>query len=140
MLALAATNLAGALLFAALYAAAGARVLPAATFPAALLGLFLLMTILWVRVERRHAALDAVRRLGRVAVGLVLGMGVTVIGVLMPLFWIESHLPPEAGLTTLLAPIMSVLLVALVLTAVVNLAGAVASAGLALVRRRRRPA
>jgi hypothetical protein len=128
MLALAAANLVGVVLFAAVYAAGGARYLSQGGFVACLLFLFALVTALWVRTESRHARLGFVRRLGRAAAALALvGVGVPVF-VLMPLFWLETALPPEAEFSRVLAPIMALVLVALALVALVNLVGALVQA------------
>ena len=66
---------------------------------------------------RRGAASDArvVRRLGRVVIGLAAVVLATPLAVLMPLFWLDTQLPAEAGLHRLLAPIMTLVLIALVL-------------------------
>ena len=104
MLALGAANLVGVVLFAAVYTAGGARYLSQGGFVACLLLLFALVTALWVRTESRHAPLGFVRRLGRAAAALALvAVGVPV-SVLMPLFWLETALPPEAGFSRVLGP------------------------------------
>jgi hypothetical protein len=133
--ALTVTNAVGVVLFGALYAVAGAGLLSQAGFLTCLGVLFVLVTGLWVRTESRHRALEPLRRLGRVAIGLatvVIGMPVLV---LMPLFWLDTQLPADAGLNRLLAPIMTLVLVSLVLVALVNVAGAVVAVGAALLGR-----
>lgn len=125
MLALAATNVVGAILFAAVYATAGARLMSDRAFLACLVAIFLLVTALWVRVEGRHRELGLVRRLGRVAAGLAIVVVAVPGVVLMPAFWLESQLPAEAGLARLLGPMMTLVLIALALTVVVNLVGAI---------------
>jgi hypothetical protein len=140
MLPLAAVNAAGVLLFGALYAVPGAQRLPPAAFLACLAVLFVLVTVLWVRAEAQNRALDPVRRLGRVTLGLVAVVVGTPALALMPLFWLESRLPAEAGLTPVAATAMATVLVALVLTVLVNLAGGLVVAGRGLLRRRRRAA
>jgi hypothetical protein len=135
MFALAATNVVAAVLFGTLYAVAGAGKLSQAGFLACLALLFALMTVLWVRVEGRHRALEPVRRLGRVAIGFgAVALAVPIV-VLMPIFWLDTALPPEAGLNRLLAPIMTLVLIALVLVALVNVVGGVLAAGSALTGR-----
>jgi hypothetical protein len=140
MLALAATNIVGVVLFAAVYTTAGARLMSQVAFVACLLVIFALVTILWVRVEARHRALEPLRRVGRGAAGLLLVVVVVPAFVLMPAFWLESQLPPDTGLTRYLAPLMTVVLVSLVLVVLVNVAGALVAAGRgrAAMRRARR--
>jgi hypothetical protein len=138
VLALGAINMVGVILFAALYATAGARLMPQEAFLACVALIFALVTFLWVRVELRHRALEPLRRLGRVAAGLV----VVVLGVptlvLMPAFWLDSRLPSEVGLTRYLAPLMTLVLISLGLVTLVNIVGGLVVAGRgALVRRRR---
>ena len=135
MLALAAANFVGVVLFAAVYAAAGARWLSQTAFVACLLVLFVLVTGLWVRTEGRHRRLDPVRRLGRAGVGLVtVGIGVPALA-LLPLAKLETVLPPEAGLDRVTSPVMALLLVSLVLVVLVNLVGAAVIAGRAVAGR-----
>jgi hypothetical protein len=137
VLALGATNAVAVILFGTLYAVAGARLLPHGAFLACLAILFALMTVLWVRVEGRQArGVDVIRRIGRVAIGLVIvAIGVPAI-MLMPLFWLDTHVPEEAGLRPLLAPVMSLTLIALALTLAVNVLGAVVALARPLIRRR----
>jgi hypothetical protein len=56
---------------------------------------------------------------------------------LMPVFWLESVVPPEAGLKPVLAPLMSVMLISLALTVAVNVLGVGAALSYAAVRRLR---
>lgn len=137
MLALAGANAVAVVLFGALYAAAGARYLPQAAFLACLAVVVALVTTMWVHVEERHRGLDPIRRLGRVAAGLVLVVAVTPVVVMMPVFWLAQQLPPEAGFTRLLGPIMALTLIALALTGVVNVVGGLIVTGRGLARRRR---
>lgn len=137
MFALAATNAVSVLLFGTLYALAGAGRLSQGAFLACLGVLFVLVTALWVRVEGRHQAFEPLRRLGRVAAGLMAIVIGTPMLVLMPLFWLDSKLPPEAGLNRLLAPIMTLVLISLVLVILVNAAGAVVATGLTVANRPR---
>ena len=137
MFALAATNAVSVLLFGTLYAVAGAGRLSHGAFLACLGVLFALVTALWVRVEGRHRAFEPLRRLGRVAAGLMAIVLGTPMLVLMPLFWLDTQLPPEAGLNRLLAPIMTLVLISLVLVVLVNAAGAAVAAGLAVANRPR---
>jgi hypothetical protein len=139
MLPLTAANAVAVLLFGALYAIPGARRLPPGVFLACLALMFGMVTALWVQAERQNRGFDPVRRLGRVALGLVsVVFGVPAL-LLMPLFWLESHLPPAAGLTPLLATAMTVVLIALVLTVLVNVVGGAVAAGRGLLARRRPP-
>ena len=128
----------GAALFGAVYGLAGARSLNQAAFLAALSGTFVLMVTLWIRTERgQGGGFDFVRRLGRVVIGY-LGAALAVpMLVLMPLFAVEQLLPPEAIPMLQLGPTMFLVLIALALTLLVNLAGALVAAGAALVRRAR---
>ena len=129
MLALAAIDMVGVILFAALYATAGARLMSQGAFLACLALMFALVTALWVRVELRHRALEPLRHFGRVAAGLVLVvLGVPTL-VLMPAFWLDSHLPSEAGFTRYLAPLMTLVLVSLGLVALVNVVGGLVVTG-----------
>ena len=67
MLALAAANAVGVVLFGTLYAFAGARVLPQVAFAACLLVLFVLMTVVWVRTEAPPSSSS--RLIGRIKRG-----------------------------------------------------------------------
>jgi hypothetical protein len=136
VLALGATNAVGVILFGTLYAVAGTRLLPHGAFLACLAILFALVTVLWVRVEARQArGIDLIRRIGRVAIGLVLVAIIVPAVVLMPLFWLDTHVPEEAGLRPLLAPVMSLVLIALALTVAVNVLGALIASVRSLARR-----
>jgi len=138
--ALAALNLLGAVAFGSLYATAAQHLLTQAAFLAGLVVVFVAITSLWVHVERsRGPGRDPLSRAGRIAVGLVLAV-IAVPGiVLMPLFWLDTQLPPEAGLRPLLAPVMAIVLISLVLVVVVNLVGSIIVAGCALAARGPRP-
>jgi hypothetical protein len=136
MLALAVANLVGVVLFAAVYAAGGARYLSQAAFAVCLLMIFALVTALWVRTESRHAPLGFVRRVGRAAGGLIMVLAGIPIAVLMPLFWLETMLPPEVEFARVLAPAMALTLISLGLVAVMNIVGAVVQGVLGLGRRR----
>ena len=138
MIALAGANAVGVVLFGALYALAGARYLSQAAFLLCLALLFVLVTALWVRLEARHRPLGAVRRLGRAAAALVAVGIATPMVVLMPLYWLDAQLPPEAGLAGTLPGIMALVLIALVLTAAANAAGATVAIARILASRRRR--
>ena len=136
MLALIGINALGAALFAIAHAAGAQGTLS----PRALLGAlgvcFVATTALWMRVEgapgKRRGALS---RLGRMAVGFVLvGIGFPGI-VLMPLFALQQQLPSTADLEAVIAPAMVILLKALVLVALVNVAG-VLGVGLSAILRR----
>jgi len=119
-------------LFGTLYAAAGARYLSQGGFLACLLILFPLVTWLWVRTEARHRALEPLRRLGRVTLGLMAAVLTVPMITLMPLFWLDSQLPPAAGLSPFLAPVMSIVLVSIVLVVLVNVTGGLVIGGRAL--------
>lgn len=135
MFALAATNAIGVLLFGTLYAVAGAGRLPQRGFVGSLAVLFALTTVLWMRVEGRHRTLEPLRRLGRAVVGLVTVAIGTPIVVLMPLFWLDTRLPAEAGLSRLQAPTMTLVLISIVLVSLVNVVGGVIATGAALAGR-----
>jgi hypothetical protein len=124
VLALAATNVAGALVFGLVYAAAAARWLGQFAFLAALAVFFVAVTACWVRVERsggRHR--DALSRLGRIGGGLLLAL-IAVPGLtLMPLFALQEALPPDAAVGEIIRPVMVLLLISLALVALVNVAG-----------------
>lgn len=135
MLALAAADAVGVVLFGTLYAVAGAGLVSQTAFVACLAMLFGLVTVLWVRTERRHEKLDPLARIGRAAAGLVavlIGMPVIV---LMPLFWLDTQIPAEAGLNPMLAPVMTLVLIALALVGLTNVIGAAAVTVLAIGRR-----
>jgi hypothetical protein len=128
LLALAATNVVGVVLFAAVYATAGARLMSQVAFLGCLLVIFALVTALWVRVEGRHRTLPPLHRIGRVAAALVVVLlGVPAL-VLMPAFWLDSQLPPDAGFTHHLAPLMTLVLISVVLVVLVNVVGALVAA------------
>lgn len=124
MLTLGATNLVAAVLFGAVYATAGAGMMSQAAFVACLLMIFTLVTALWIWVEGRHRDLGFVRRFGRVVAGLVICLLVLPALVLMPAFWLNTQLPPDAGFGRYLAPIMALVLISLALVVVVNVVGA----------------
>src|SRR5262245_22702522 len=136
MLALAAANATGVVLFGTLYAIAGRRVLPQAAFLACLVVLFVLMTAVWVRTEARHHDLGPLRRLGRIVLGLLLVVVVTPPAVLAPLFWLDEQIPAEAGLRDARGGIMALVLITLVLVALMNLVGALVAAGRVAFARR----
>jgi len=127
------------ILFGTLYAVAGARYLSQGGFLACLVVLFPLVTWLWVRTEARHRALEPLRRLGRATLGLVAAILTIPMVTLMPLFWLDSQLPPEAGLSWLLAPIMSIVLVSIALVVLVNVIGGLVIGGRALLGPRPAP-
>ena len=137
VLALAATNAVGAVLFAALYATAGARLMPQAAFLACLGIIFVLVTFLWVRTEARHRDLGLVRRIGRVSIGLVIVLFGLPVVVLLPVFWLDTHLSPDLEFTRYLAPIMTLVLISLALVVVVNVVGALVAVARAFRGNRR---
>jgi hypothetical protein len=119
-----------------LYALAGARRLSHAAFVTCLVAIFALVTTLWIWTEARHRALHPARRVGRATVGLMTVVIVTPAVVLMPLFWLERILPPEAGIGGVLAPAMTLILISLVLIVLTNLVGSAIIAGRAVFRPR----
>jgi len=125
VLALATANAVGVTLFGLLYAVAAANFMPQAAFLTCLVVLFTMVTAMWVRAEARHWRLETLSRVGRAAGGLVLVIIAIPIFILMPLFWLDTQLPPEAGLRRLLAPIMTLVLFSLVLVALANVVGSV---------------
>ena len=136
MLALAAVNALSVVGFGALYAAAALRALSQGAFVAALLVAFGAAAALWVRTERAGArSRDPVARVGRIAFALLLAVVAVPVATLMPLFALQAQLPPEADLDTLTARIMVLLLAAVALAALVNLAGACVIAASALAGR-----
>ena len=135
MLALAAVNVLGAVVFGALYAVAARAAFAPVALAVGLLGVFAAVTALWVHVEQRSRALEPLRRIGRVAIGLaavVIGLPAAV---LMPLFWLESHLPLEAVPSLNLGPVMALLLVSCVLVVAANGVGAIVTVALTVARR-----
>jgi len=134
VLALAATDAVGLVLFGTLYAAAGAGLIPSTPFRLCLVLLFGLVTALWVRAEARHRALGALARIGRAALGLVVVVLAAPVVVLMPIFWLDAQLPEEAGLRPVVGGIMTVVLVALALVALVNALGGLVAGVRALAR------
>jgi hypothetical protein len=125
-------------LFGALYTAAGARWLPQSAFVVCLLILFALVTALWMSVEDRQGrGRGGLARFGRVAFALVLVTICVPMVVLMPLFWLDSQLPVDAGVTSLLAPAMTITLISLALIVLVNgVGGALTLVRTALEHRR----
>ena len=136
MLALAAANAIGVVLFGTLYAIAGARLLPQLAFSACLLVLLVFVTVVWVRTEARHHGLDPVRRIGRISGGLLLVVVVTPAVVLAPLFWLDEQLPAAAGLRAARGGIMALVLITLVLVVLVNVVGVLVVIARAVVGRR----
>jgi hypothetical protein len=138
VLPLAAADAVGVILFGFLYAVAGADLLSQGAFLSALLLLFALVTTLWMQAEARNQQHPALRRAGRAVMGLVVVVIATPALVLMPLFWLDTQLPAEAGLRPKLAPVMTILLIALALVLMVNLAGSMTVVARAVYARRRR--
>ncbi len=139
MLALAATNFGSVLLFLGIYAAAAAGRVPEAAFPPLLVLLFLAATVLWVRVEgARGGRLPPTSRAVRSVAALALSAVLSPVLVLMPLFWLFHALPSSYRFDVVLNRTMFLLMIAMVLTALVNLAGS-AIAVWRLLRGRPRP-
>jgi len=124
MLRLAGTNALATVAFALIYAAAGARWLTQGAFLASLAVFFILLTALWVHVERsRPGARDVLSRMGRgVLALLVVVIALPALG-LAPLFALQETLPAEAGFADVVRPVMVLLLLALVLVITMNAAG-----------------
>ena len=122
--------------FGLIYAAAAKHLLTQGAFLTSLVVFFVGLTALWVRTERsRGPARDVLSRAGRIAAGLALA-AIAVPGlVLMPLFFVNEHVPPEAGVADILGPVMFVLLASLALVALVNVAGVLALGASAMLRR-----
>jgi hypothetical protein len=90
--------------------------------------LFALVTALWMSVEDRQGrGRGGLARFGRVAFALLLVTICVPMVVLMPLFWLDSQLPVDAGVTPLLAPAMTITLISLALIVLVNVADTTAS-------------
>ncbi len=96
---------------------------------------FVGVTALWVYVEQWSRALEAIRRIGRGAIALLMVVIGLPMVVLMPLFWLESQLPPEAVPALHLGSVMALLLVSLALVVATNVAGALVATGLGILRR-----
>ncbi len=124
MLVLGAFNVVSIAVFGLIYTAAAKRLLTQGAFLAGLVVFFVGLTVLWVRTERlRGPGRDVLSRAGRIAAGLLLA-GIAVPGlVLMPLFFLNEYVPPEAGVAEILGPVMFILLVSLALAALVNVVG-----------------
>jgi hypothetical protein len=138
MMPLGAMNVVAVLAFAAVYVIGARRWLSEAGFVAAMAIVFVAFTGAWVRVEAaQHAGLDAVQRIGRTAfVGVAVAAG-TIVAILLPLFWLEDRLPPEAGIGRASARTMAVVLFALVHLALLHVAAGAVVVAAALVRRLR---
>lgn len=124
MLALAGMNALTASGCVLIYWAAGSRRLTQGAFLVSLVVFFVVMSALWVRLERSvSGGRDGLSRLGRGTVALVLVVvGLPAI-VLAPLFALQEAIPIDAGLTELIRPVMVLLLIALAFMVAVNLAG-----------------
>src|SRR5262245_4447539 len=96
-----------------------------AAFLACLVVLFALVTALWLRVEGHQRHLQPAGRVGRVVASLAAVVIAVPIAVLAPVFWLDAQLPVEAGLHTRRGAVMVVVLIALVLNLLVNVAGRV---------------
>ncbi len=127
MLVLGALNAMSIAAFGLIYAAAANHLLTQGVFLGCLISLFAALTVLWVRTEHsRGPARDVLSRAGRIGAGLLLA-AIAVPGlVLMPLFFINEHVPREAGVADILGPVMFVLLLSLALVVLVNVAGVLA--------------
>jgi hypothetical protein len=124
--ALIAANMVCVVLFGALYGVAGARWIPQPAFLACLAMLLALTTTLWVRAEAvQGRGRDALSRFGRIAFALLVVLIATPSVALLPVFWLDTQLPADAGFRPLLGPIMALVLIALALTVAVNVIGGV---------------
>lgn len=133
MLNLLGTNLIGILLFGGLYAAAALRYVPSWAFPPFLVAALVGFVAFWIRIEKVSGTRGGVLpRLGRVLAALLLTVPAASAFILMPLFALRTHVPPEAGLGDLPTRAMVLLLIALSLTVFSNLIGVL----LAVVRPR----
>ncbi len=129
MLAIAATSFGSVLAFVALYAAAAAGKVPQALFPPLLVLVFATSAAVWVQVEAsRSLGLSPARRAIRSVGALALAAIAAPVFVLMPLFWLFHSLPAKYRLDVVLNRTMFLLLIGLVLTALVNLAGGAVAA------------
>jgi hypothetical protein len=138
MLVLGALNAIAGAVFGLIYAAAAKRLLTQGAFLAGVAVCFVALTALWVRAERsRGPGRDVLSRAGRIGAGLLLAAIAMPGLVLMPLFFINEYVPPEAGMAEILGPVMFILLASLVLVALVNVAGIAFLAGSAVARRLR---
>ncbi|MET0484117.1 MAG: hypothetical protein ABW216_00335 [Candidatus Rokuibacteriota bacterium] len=136
MLALAAANAIGVVLFGTLYAIAGGRVLSQVAFVTCLVTLFVFATAVWVRTEARHRSLGPGRRVARIVVGLLVVVIATPAAVLAPLFWLDEQIPTAVGLRAARGGVMALVLIALVLVALVNVTGVFVLVGRAVLARR----
>ena len=118
------------MLFGTLYAVAAVRVLPQLAFLGCLVVLFTLMTALWIRTEARHRGLDgrASRGADRARPGDRRSSRPPP-SCWRPLFWLAEQLPPEVGLHGARGGVMALVLIALMLVFLVNVAGALVAAG-----------
>jgi hypothetical protein len=138
MLTMLGTDLIGVLAFGGLYWAGASRRIPEPAFLPLLVLLFVGFTYFWVRTENRESGgLRPLKRAGRIAGGLagaiLLAPGV----VLGPLFAIGRRLPAGNPLEPMTRHAMALLLIALTLTVLVNLAGSGAVVVSALWGRRK---
>lgn len=138
MLALIGVDALGGALFAGAHAAGAQGMLLPNALLAVLLAGFVAETALWMRVEAAPGKQGGLLgRLGRMAAAFVV-VAIALPGlVLMPLFALQQQLPSTAGIEAVIAPAMVILLKALTLVALVNVAGIAFLAGSAVVRRLR---
>lgn len=101
MLALAGINALATVAFGLAYVVAGKGLLSQGAFLAALGVVFVASTALWVRGESRQGPRrDALSRLGRIVVGLVLPVVAVPGVVLTPLFFLHEQLPARPAWLT----------------------------------------
>jgi hypothetical protein len=133
MLALAGIDALAAVGFAVIYAAAGSQRLTQGAFAASLIVFFVAMAAVWVRIERsRPGGRDALSRLGRGGLALLLVVVGLPTVVLTPLFALPDAVHADAGLGDLIRSAMVLLLIALLLTIALNVAGLAVAAVSAL--------
>jgi hypothetical protein len=133
VLALAGIDALAAVGFAVIYAAAGSRRLTQGAFAASLIVFFVAMAAVWVRIERsRPGGRDALSRLGRGGLALLMVVVGLPTVVLTPLFAMQDAVHADAGLGDLIRPAMVLLLIALLLTIALNVAGLAVAAVSAL--------
>jgi hypothetical protein len=138
MLTMLGLDLIGVLAFGGLYWAGASRRIAEPMFLPLLALLFVGFTFFWVRIERReNGGVRPLKRAGRIAGGLAAAILLAPALVLTPLFALVRKLPEGNPLEAMTGHAMALLLIGLVLTVLVNLAGSGALA-VSLLRGRRK--